>query len=71
MLEAVILEQINETCIVGNDGQVTLGVTGGTAPYAYSWSHDGMLTDSIASGLSQGNYTVEVTDANGCIDEDS
>ncbi|MEZ4988261.1 MAG: SprB repeat-containing protein [Saprospiraceae bacterium] len=57
----------NETCIVGNDGSITLGVTGGTAPYAYTWMHDVTLTDSIATNLSAGDYTVDVTDANGCM----
>ena len=56
---------INETCAVGNDGQITLAVTGGTAPYTYTWS-DGQM-DSIASGLSEGIYTVNVVDINNCL----
>ena len=39
------------------------GITG-NAPYSYSWSN-GAITDSI-TGLSAGNYSVSVTDANGC-----
>lgn len=54
----------NETCLVGNDGIITLSVTGGTFPYSYLWSDNQM--DSIAVNLSQGNYSVVVTDANGC-----
>ena len=65
-LTAQVLNFTNETCIVGSDGSVTLGVTGGTAPYTYSWSHDAMLTDSIATNLSAGNYTIDITDANMC-----
>ncbi|MGB3547906.1 MAG: gliding motility-associated C-terminal domain-containing protein, partial [Saprospiraceae bacterium] len=59
----------NETCITGNDGTATLVVSGGTPPYTYDWSHDAMLTDSIATGLSaMMGYMVTVTDANGCED---
>lgn len=47
------------------DGTATANVSGGTAPYTYAWS-DGQ-TGSTATGLSAGNYTVDVTDANGCI----
>ncbi|MEO0726214.1 MAG: gliding motility-associated C-terminal domain-containing protein [Bacteroidota bacterium] len=66
LLEVTVIDFENETCITGSDGSVTVEVTGGTAPYAYSWSHDMMLTDSIATGLSAGNYTVDVSDINGC-----
>lgn len=49
----------------GNDGSATVGVTGGTLPYAYSWSPSGG-TSSTATGLTAGTYTVTVTDKNGC-----
>lgn len=39
------------------------GITG-NAPYTYQWS-TGEITDSI-TGLTAGNYSVAVTDANGC-----
>jgi GEVED domain/Ig-like domain CHU_C associated/SprB repeat len=43
---------------------------GGTAPYTYDWSNNGTQmpdTDLITmSGVAAGNYTVTVTDANGC-----
>ena len=34
------------------------------APYTFSWNHDAELTDSTASGLLAGSYTVTVTDFN-------
>ena len=43
--------------------------SGGTAPYTFNWS-SGATSSSIA-GLTAGNYTVTVTDANGCTDQAS
>jgi len=40
-------------------------VSGGTPPYNYNWTPSGG-TDSTASGLTVGTYTVTVTDNNGC-----
>ena len=52
-----------------NDGTATATVTGGTSPYAYSWSNS--ATTSSIAGLSGGTYTVTVTDANSCTANDS
>lgn len=48
------------------DGSATLSVTGGTSPYTYVWPGGG--NQSSYSNLLPGNYTVLVTDANGCKD---
>ena len=47
-----------------NNGSIDLEVSGGIAPYSYLWSN-GAVTQDI-SGLTQGTYQVEVTDASGC-----
>lgn len=65
-LTVALLEVSNETCLVGSDGSATLGVSGGTAPYTYSWDEIPGLTDSIATDLTANLYHFNVTDANDC-----
>ena len=52
----------NPTCTC--DGSITVTVTGGVAPYMYSWSSGD--TTATVTGLCAGAYTVTVTGANGC-----
>ncbi len=46
------------------DGIITATVTGGTAPYSYSWSN--ATTTQTTGNLCPGAYCCYVTDANGC-----
>ncbi|NDC07664.1 MAG: hypothetical protein EBZ86_10190 [Synechococcaceae bacterium WB9_2_069] len=54
----------NVTCNGLNNGTATVTAAGGTAPYTYLWN-SGATTPSITN-LAPGNYSVTVTDANGC-----
>ncbi len=62
------------TCFQGCDGKAQVTVQGGTAPYRYQWSEphtDNTLsqTTAQADGLCPGSYTVTVTDAQGCSEQ--
>lgn len=54
----------------GTNGSIGMTITGGTAPYTYSWTRtgggSGTGTGTTISGLSAGTYNVTVTSANGC-----
>jgi gliding motility-associated-like protein len=63
-LDVALVERINETCVIGQDGRLAVGVSGGTGPYRYFWSNG--QRDSVASNLSAGVYTLRVIDANEC-----
>ncbi|WP_188477393.1 SprB repeat-containing protein, partial [Phaeocystidibacter marisrubri] len=65
-LTVSITDSTDVLCFGDDNGTATASATGGTAPYDYEWSNG--ITDSAATGLAGGAYTVVVTDANGCID---
>jgi hypothetical protein len=59
---SIIVTSIN--CFGNNSGVCDLTVTGGTSPYTFIWNN-GAVTEDI-NNLTSGNYSVTVTDANGC-----
>ncbi len=59
------------TCYGNSDGSISLDVTGGTAPYTYTWNTGTDVVTTTAdniTGLSASTYFVTVTDANGCVE---
>ncbi|MBV6485583.1 MAG: hypothetical protein KFKLKKLM_02153 [Flavobacteriales bacterium] len=49
-----------------NDGTAVVNPTGGAGGYTYFWPALGVSVPNV-TGLSAGTYTVEITDANGCM----
>ncbi len=58
------------TCIGGlNDGRLEVAEPiGGTAPFRFRWTSIPNLTSRLAENLTTGEYTVVLTDTNGCMD---
>ncbi|MDQ3099988.1 MAG: choice-of-anchor L domain-containing protein, partial [Bacteroidota bacterium] len=52
-------------CFGDGNGSVNLNTTGGTAPYSYNYNGN-TIAGNILSGLSAGDHSITVTDANGC-----
>jgi gliding motility-associated-like protein len=64
-LTATITGSANVLCNGGTTGGATVTAAGGTPAYTYAWTPGGN-SNSAATGLSAGTYTITVTDANGC-----
>jgi hypothetical protein len=69
LLEATLVAT-NISCNGMTDGAINMTISGGTATFLIDWSIDGFGDNDDAediSALSNGSYSVVVTDANGCI----
>lgn len=65
----IFVENSNEpVCYQFSDGSIDVGITGGTQPVSFSWSHNPGLTGDVANTIPAGQYTAYVTDGNGCVD---
>ena len=53
------------------DGSLTVTANGGTPSYSYLWSTTPAQTNPVANSIPPGNYSVTVTDDNGCTTQTS
>lgn len=60
---AISISPTSTTCGL-NNGRINIGVTGGVSPYRFAWTNT--ATTQNLNNLAAGNYTVTVTDTNGC-----
>lgn len=64
---SISLVPTDATVFGSTDGAIDATVSGGTPPYNYDWSHiAGTDDDEDVENLTSGNYTLLVTDQNGC-----
>lgn len=55
-------------CFGHADGASEAAIAGGTPDFQYTWNTQPVQTTARATGLKKGSYTVQVKDANGCMD---
>jgi large repetitive protein len=55
------------TCAGGSNGNITVDMTGGSAPFNYLWSC-ACPNNNTATNLTAGNYSVDIVDYYGCIE---
>ena len=71
----VALDSTNVLCNGACNGTATANVVGGTGPYTYSWSYNGVVNGAFILpniiNLCPGQYIVVVTDANSCAASDT
>lgn len=60
----ILNSSVTDASCSSNNGSITTNVSGGKTPYQYVWSN-GANTSSIQN-LAAGNYSLLVTDADGC-----
>lgn len=63
VVSALLVNDIS--CFNVNDGSISATVQGGTAPYQYSLDGENFQSEATFNGLSQGNYSITVLDAEG------
>jgi hypothetical protein len=64
---AISLSSINKTspdCVGGSNGSIQVVATGGNGGYLYQW--DGASGTNVLSGITSGNYALQITDSKNC-----
>lgn len=63
-----MIDDVTDATANNNDGAANITITGGTAPYGFAWILDGNVvsTEEDPTNLPAGEYTLNVSDNNGC-----
>lgn len=61
-----LVNTTNNLCNGDINGSANISVSGGVAPYSYSWNTNPIQTSNIATGLPGGNYVCTVSDVFNC-----
>jgi len=65
-LSITLSNQQNVKCFGGNDGFLSVNVSGGSSPYTYNWNNNTLPNLATQNNLSAGLYLLNVVDNNGC-----
>lgn len=65
-MSVAISNIVNCSCPFSTDGSALAAATGGAGPYNYSWNTNPVQGGASLGNVGAGNYTVTVTDAQGC-----
>ena len=61
-----VTDTVHVSCYAGHNGSATVSGSGGTGTIVYSWNTIPVTSGTKADSLKAGDYTVTLTDANGC-----
>lgn len=67
-IEIITVINNNITCFGSDNGEIAISVSGGSGPYTFNWTKNGLpfaATEDI-SNLTPGTYIISVNDANNC-----
>jgi len=63
----VYFDLIGYDPVFGNDGQINVVITSGEPTFTFNWSANvGAQTGTLITGLTSGDYTLQLIDFNGC-----
>jgi lysyl endopeptidase len=62
--QVIVSATLNTSCLIAENGSIEIEVNGGAGNYTYLWSNGAETQD--LSNVASGNYSLTVTDDNGC-----
>ena len=73
LIASLFIGGTNLSCFNSNNGTLQVNSSGGTGPFTQVWTGPAAFTSTATSisGLAAGTYSVLITDANGCLKQDT